>query len=574
MKRIIHYLQDYKKECVLAPLFKMLEALFELTVPLVIAQMIDRGIGNSDKSFVFIAFGILIALGFVGLIVSCIAQFFAAKAATGFSKDLRHDLFSHIMSFSFTEIDNVGTSAMITRMTSDVNILQNGVNMFLRLFLRSPFIVAGAMIMAFTIDVKSALVFVAVIICLAIAVFVIMNTNIPLLKKSQQKLDEVLRLVRENLSGARVVRAFTLEDSQIGEFKEKNTILTSFQLKAGSISGLLNPLTYVMINIAIVILIVIGEGQNAEGVLTKGQIVALYNYMSQILIELIKFANLIVTLNKSFASAIRVNEVFDVKPSMKEASDNNADSFDKDAPAVEFCGVSLKYHELSDEAVSDISFTIDRGKTFGIIGGTGSGKTTVASLIPRFYDATKGIVKIFGKDVREYPLSFVRKNVGIVMQHATLFEGSIRDNLRWADPDASDDDILEACEAAVCSEVVKDKGGLDAMIEAGGRNLSGGQRQRLCIARVLVAKPSILILDDSASALDYMTDQKLRDNISKLSYDPTVIIIAQRTISVQNCDSILVLDDGECTGLGSHDQLLQNCAVYREIYESQYGKED
>lgn len=575
MNRLLKYLKDYKKECVLAPLFKMLEALFELTVPLVIAQMIDRGIGNSDTSFVYIAFGILIALGFIGLLVSCTAQYFAAKAATGFSKDLRHDLFSHIMSFSFTEIDNVGTSTMITRMTSDVNILQNGVNMFLRLFLRSPFIVAGAMIMAFTIDVKSALVFVAVIFCLAIAVFVIMNTNIPLLKKSQQKLDEVLRLVRENLSGARVVRAFTLEDSQTEEFREKNTRLTSFQLKAGKISGLLNPLTYVMINIAIVILIVIGEDQNAAGVLTKGQIVALYNYMSQILIELIKFANLIVTLNKSFASAIRVNEIFDVSPSMKEATDMDAvPSPEKDAPAVEYIDVSLKYHELSDEAVSDISFVIEPGKTFGIIGGTGSGKTTVASMIPRFYDATKGIIKIFGRDVRDYPLDFVRKNVGIVMQHATLFEGSIRDNLQWADPDASDEDILNACETAVCSEVVRDKGGLDAMIEAGGRNLSGGQRQRLCIARVLVGKPSILILDDSASALDYMTDQRLRENISKLSYDPTVIIIAQRAISVQKCDSILVLDDGQCVGLGSHEELLTSCAVYREIYESQYGKED
>ena len=572
MKRLLVYLKDYKKECVLAPLFKMFEAVFELIVPLVIAYMIDSGIGTGSNSVIVRSFVILIILGITGLVVSCTAQYFAAKAATGFSKELRHDLFKHILTFGFSEIDNIGTSTMITRMTSDVNILQSGVNMFLRLFLRSPFIVTGAMIMAFTIDVKSAMIFVLVIALLSAAVFIIMKTNIPLLKAAQRRLDDVLRLVRENLSGARVVRAFTLEEAQLSDFQNSNGSLTDMQLKAGRVSALLNPLTYVIVNLAIALLVITGDRQIETGLLTTGEVVALYNYMSQILLELIKFANLIVTLNRSFASAIRVNEVFDVKAQMVTTGDEAVDT-DACVTAVEFDNVSLKYHEHADDAISGISFKIQKGQTLGIIGGTGAGKTSVASLIPRFYDATEGCVKVFGNDVKKLDIADLRNNVMTVMQKAVLFEGTIRDNIKWGNPDASDEDIMEAVEAAVCSEVVKDKGGLDAHVEAGGRNFSGGQKQRLSIARVLMAKPSILILDDSASALDYMTDRKLRQNISALSYHPTVILIAQRTISVMDCDNILVLDDGEQVGFGTHAQLLGSCEVYKEIYSSQYGKE-
>ena len=571
MRKLLKYLDNYKKECVLAPLFKMLEAVFELTVPLVIAYMIDSGIGTHSSSVIIKSFCILVALGAIGLIVSCTAQFFAAKAATGFSKELRHDLFSHILSFGFKEIDSVGTSAMITRQTADVNILQNGVNMFLRLFLRSPFIVAGAVVMAFTIDAACATVFVLVVALLALVVTFIMKANIPRLKDAQKKLDDVLRLVRENLSGARVIRAFTLEDEQIKEFEDTNDLLASFLVKAGRISGLLNPLTYVMINLAIVLLIFSGGARVEAGQLSTGQVVALYNYMSQILLELIKFANLIVTLNRTFASASRVNEIFDVTPSMV------TESFDEEAGnediAVEFNEVSLRYHELADEAVSGISFSIPAGGTFGIIGGTGSGKTSIANLIPRFYDATSGEVRLFGKNVRTMDPGKCREIVGTVMQKAVLFEGTIRDNLKWGNGDATDEQLLEAADAAVCRKVIEDKGGLDAKVEAGGRNFSGGQRQRLSIARVLAARPSVLILDDSASALYYMTDRKLRENISSLPYHPTVIIIAQRTISVSACDNILVLDDGEVAGLGTHDELLKSSPVYKEIYLSQYGDE-
>lgn len=572
MRRLHKYLNNYKKECVFAPLFKMLEAAFELTVPLVIAYMIDSGINGRSSGVIIRSFVILVILGATGLIVSCTAQYFAAKAATGFSKELRHDLFAHILSFGFTEIDSVGTSAMITRQTADVNILQNGVNMFLRLFLRSPFIVAGAVVMAFTIDSVCALIFVLVVAILALAVALIMKSNIPRLKDAQQKLDEVLRLVRENLSGARVIRAFTLEDEQIGEFEKANDSLATYLLKAGRMSGLLNPLTYVLINLAIVLLIYSGGARVKAGILSTGQVVALYNYMSQILLELIKFANLIVTLNRTFASASRVNEIFDVTPSMITIQDTE-DADDQRAPAVEFCDVSLRYHELADEAVSNISFSVEAGQTLGIIGGTGSGKTSVANLIPRFYDATSGEVRLFGRNVKSIEPEKCRSYVGTVMQKAVLFEGTIRDNLKWGNADASDDDLLAAADAAVCRQVIEDKGGLDARVEAGGRNFSGGQRQRLSIARVLAAKPSILILDDSASALDYMTDKKLRENIASLSYHPTVIIIAQRTISVSACDQILVLDDGEAAGLGTHEELLKTSPVYKEIYMSQYGDE-
>ncbi len=574
MHELLKYLKDYKKECVLAPLFKMLEAVFELTVPLVIARMIDKGIRPDNRSVITGSFVILLCLATVGLAVSVTAQYFAAKAATGFSRGLRHDLFSHILSFGFSEIDHIGTSTLITRMTADVNTLQNGVNMFLRLFLRSPFIVTGAMVMAFTIDSKSALIFVGVIFALSLVIFVVMKINIPLLVKGQEKLDAILRLVRQNLSGVRVIRAFVLEDAQVGDFEKNNSELTGISLVAGKVSGALNPLTYVLVNIAIVMLVATGDERIRLGVLTTGAVVALYNYMSQILLELIKFANLIVTMNRSLASAKRVSRIFDCKASMT-VSDDPADILkDAEVPAVEFKKVSLKYHESADDAISDITFAIRRGESFGIIGGTGSGKTSIANLIPRFYDATAGEVFVGGINVRDIDIAKLRKHVGTVMQTAVLFEGSIRDNLLWGNGEASDDDIMEAVDAAVCTDVVKSKGGLDGMIEARGRNLSGGQRQRLCIARVLVGKPEILILDDASSALDYMTDKKLRENIANLSYHPTVIIIAQRTVSVEACDRILVVDDGNIEGIGTHTQLLESCDVYKEIYSSIYRKEE
>ncbi|MCR5686664.1 MAG: ABC transporter ATP-binding protein/permease [Lachnospiraceae bacterium] len=571
MRRLLKYLSVYKKECVFAPLFKMLEAVFELTVPLVIAAMIDKGIGGASSAYVMKSFFVLIALGALGLAVSATAQYFAAKAATGFSKGLRHDLFAHILSFGFPEIDNIGTSTMITRMTVDVNVLQNGVNMFLRLFLRSPFIVAGAMIMAFTIDVRSAMVFVSVIAALALSVYFIMHTNIPLLKKSQKKLDEILLLVRENLSGARVIRAFTLEDEQIADFEAKNMELTKLQLLTGRISSLLNPLTYVLVNLGIAALISVGDRQVSNGVLTTGEVVALYNYMSQILLELIKFANLIVTLNRTFASAIRVNEIFDVSPVPSLGTEGFAD---KECPLIEFKNVSLRYHESADEAVSSISFTVNEGETFGIIGGTGAGKSTVAHLLTGFYAPTGGQILIGGTDISKLDSRILREKIGIVMQSAVMFEGTIRENIKWGNPSATDEEIMEAVYAAVCDDVIKAKGGLDAPVEAGGKNLSGGQRQRLSIARVLAGKPSVIILDDASSALDYMTDLKLRNNIASLSYHPTVIIIAQRTVSVAGCDNILVLDDGEQVGLCTHSELLSSCTVYKEIYSSQYGKDD
>ena len=574
MHELLKYLKDYKKECVLAPLFKMLEAVFELTVPLVIARMIDKGIRPDNRSVITGSFVILLCLATVGLAVSVTAQYFAAKAATGFSRGLRHDLFSHILSFGFSEIDHIGTSTLITRMTADVNTLQNGVNMFLRLFLRSPFIVTGAMVMAFTIDSKSALIFVGVIFALSLVIFVVMKINIPLLVKGQEKLDAILRLVRQNLSGVRVIRAFVLEDAQVGEFEKNNSELTGISLVEGKVSGALNPLTYVLVNIAIVMLVATGDDRIRLGVLTTGAVVALYNYMSQILLELIKFANLIVTMNRSLASAKRVSRIFERKVSMT-VSDDPADILeDAKVPAVEFKNVSLKYHESADDAISDITFAIRRGESFGIIGGTGSGKTSIANLIPRFYDATAGEVFVGGINVRDIDIAKLRKHVGTVMQTAVLFEGSIRDNLLWGNGEASDDDIMEAVDAAVCTDVVKSKGGLDGMIEARGRNLSGGQRQRLCIARVLVGKPEILILDDASSALDYMTDKKLRENIANLSYHPTVIIIAQRTVSVEACDRILVVDDGNIEGIGTHTQLLESCDVYKEIYTSIYRKEE
>lgn len=572
MKKLLIYLRDYKKECVLAPLFKMLEASFELIVPLVMAVIIDSGIAKSDKGLVVRMCGVLILLGIIGLVTSITAQYFAAKAAVGFATNLRHALFKHLQSLSFTEIDTLGTSTMITRMTSDVNQAQTGVNMVLRLFLRSPFVVFGAMIMAFTIDVKSALIFVAAIILLSIVVFGIMLINIPMLKDVQKKLDTVLNITRENLSGVRVIRAFCKEEEEIERFTRKNEELTAKQQKSGSFSALMNPLTYVIINLAILYLIWTGALQVHAGVLTKGQVVSLYNYMSQILVELIKLANLIITVNKSVACANRIQDVFEIKTSMQYKESLNENMKADNSNAVEFKHVALTYSGAGDESLTDIDFTVRKGETVGIIGGTGSGKSSLVNMIPRFYDATKGEVLIDGINVKEYPREVLMKKVGIVLQKAVLFKGTIESNIRWGKKDATSEDIAKAVEIAQAADVVNAKGGTDAVIAQGGKNLSGGQRQRMTIARALVKKPDILILDDSASALDMATDARLRKAIKELDYNPTVFIVSQRTAAIQNADKIIVLDDGKIVGMGTHDELIKNCEIYSEIYYSQYRK--
>lgn len=580
MKRLLVYLKDYKKECVLAPLFKMLEASFELFVPLVIAGIIDSGIAGNDKGILIKDFSILVLLGLIGLIVSVTAQFFSAKAAVGFATKVRHHLFEHLMGLSYTEIDTLGTSTMITRMTSDVNQAQTGVNMFLRLFLRSPFVVFGAMIMAFTIDVKCALYFVFAIVGLSIVVFTIMALNIPMMKNVQKRLDEVLRRTRENLTGVRVLRAFCREEDEVAGFENSNEALTLMQKKSGSISGLMNPLTYVLINVAIVLLIYTGAVRVSLGDLTQGEVVALYNYMSQILVELVKLANLIVTLNKATASANRISEVFAIESSMvdgnkdfeigkTEESMSNADTEDV---YIHYDHVCLTYSGSKEESLTDIDFTVKKGQTIGVIGGTGCGKTSLVHLLSRFYDATKGAVLIDGVNVKEYKQEALREKIGIVMQKAVLFKGSIRDNLRWRKADATDEEIMEAVCAAQALDVVEKKGGLDGEIEQNGRNLSGGQRQRLSIARALVGNPDILILDDSSSALDFATDAALRKALKEIKGNPTVFIVSQRTSSIQHADLILVLEDGELVGKGTHDELLASCDVYNEIYMSQYKK--
>ncbi len=555
----------------------MLEAIFELFVPLVVASIIDKGIGGGDRTHIVKCCAIMITLGIVGLISAVSAQYMAARAAVGFAAGLRHDLFKHIMSLSHKNIDETGTSTMITRMTSDVNQTQTGVNMFLRLFLRSPFIVFGAMIMAFTISVSEALIFVAVIIVLFAVVGFVMYFNIPMLKTVQKKLDAVTLLTRENLTGARVIRAFTLEDKETEAYTGSNGELYTEQRRAGHLSASLNPMTFVLINLAIVILIYTGAVKVDSGILTKGQVVALYNYMSQILVELIKLANLIVLLNKAMASGDRIYDVFRINPAVTDTAaaepagdERNAGekAASEDEPYVVFDNVSFKYNETGDEALTDIDFTVNKSQTVGIIGGTGSGKSSIVNLIPRFYDVTSGSVKVAGKDVREQDMSSLRDMIGMVPQKAVLFKGTIAENLRWGNETATDEELEEAVKIAVCSEVVEAKGGFDAMIEAGGRNLSGGQRQRLTIARALVRKPDILILDDSASALDFATDLKLRQNISQIDYAPTVFIVSQRTSSVQNVDKIIVMDDGCIVGMGTHDELLKDCPVYREIYDS------
>ena len=572
MKKLLVYLKDYKKESVLGPLFKLLEATFELIVPLVMAAIIDTGVATGDKSYIMKMCMVLVLLAVIGLTCSITAQYFAAKAAVGFATKLRHALFAHIESLSFTEMDTVGTATLITRMTSDVNQVQNGVNLVLRLFLRSPFIVFGAMVMAFTIDVKAALVFVVTIPLLSIIVFGIMLISIPLYKKVQSALDKVLGITRENLTGSRVIRAFNKEDDEKVHFNENNDLLTRAQIYVGKISALMNPLTYVIINGAIVVLVWTGAVRVDNGYITQGEVVALINYMSQILVELVKLANLIININKSIACGNRIQKVLDVKPSMENGSDKEI-AETATVPAVDFDHVSLTYAGAGAPSLTDIDLHVKTGQTVGIIGGTGSGKTSVVNLIPRFYDATDGTVRVFGKSVKDQDIESLRSQIAVVPQKAVLFAGTIRENMKWGKEDATDEEIMEALAIAQATEVVEKKeGGLDAFVEQGGKNLSGGQRQRLTIARALVRQPRILILDDSASALDFATDAALRKAIREMKNAPTVFIVSQRTSSIRFADQILVLDDGKSVGVGTHDELLASCSVYKEIYDSQYKK--
>ena len=574
MKKLLIYLKNYKKECVLAPLFKLLEASFELIVPLVMAAIIDRGITVSDRPYIFKMGGVLVLLAAVGLTCSITAQYFAAKAAVGFATKLRYSLFSHIETLSFSEMDTVGSSTLITRITSDINQVQSGVNMVLRLFLRSPFIVFGAMIMAFTVNVKAALVFVVTIPLLSVVVFSVMLASIPLFKKVQSGLDQVLGHTRENLEGARVIRAFNKEEDEAREFNASNEFLTNMQLVVGRISTLMNPLTYIIINCAIIAVIWVGGKQVYGGIITQGEVVALVNYMSQILVELVKLANLIILINKAIACGNRIEEVLETKSSIVNApSEVNAASDSENA--VVFSRVSMAYASTSEEALTDIDFTAKKGQTIGIIGGTGSGKSSVVNLIPRFYDVSKGSVLVNGRDVRDYDLTELRGKIGVVMQKAVLFQGTIAENLRWGKPDATDEELWHAIEVAQATDVVEGKEGkLDYMIEQGGRNLSGGQKQRLTIARAVVKDPDILILDDSASALDFATDARLRAALRNLQGNKTIFIVSQRTSSIQFADQIIVMDDGQVAGIGTHEQLLEQCEIYREIYESQFKKED
>lgn len=575
MRKLLIYLRDYKKECVLAPLFKLLEASFELIVPLVMAAIIDKGIAVSDRPYIFRMGGVLVLLALIGLTCSITAQFFAAKAAVGFSTKLRYALFSHIESLSFSEMDTIGTSTLITRMTSDINQVQSGVNMVLRLFLRSPFIVFGAMIMAFTVNVKAALVFVVTIPLLSVVVFSVMAASIPLFKKVQNGLDQVLGHTRENLEGARVIRAFNKEEQEQKEFYESNGFLTNMQMIVGRISTLMNPLTYIIINCAILAVIWIGGKQVYGGIITQGEVVALVNYMSQILVELVKLANLIVNINKSIACGNRIQEVFEIQSSIESGSKDTDAAVEKDVPAVEFSHVSMSYAGSAEESLTDIDFTVKKGQTIGIIGGTGSGKSSVVNLIPRFYDVSKGCVRVDGRDVKNYDLVTLRDKIGVVMQKSVLFQGTIEENLRWGNPDATEEELWKAIEVAQATDVVEGKEGkLSYMVEQGGRNLSGGQKQRLTIARAVVKDPDILILDDSASALDFATDAKLRSALRNLQGNKTIFIVSQRTSSIQFADQIIVMDDGQAVGIGTHEQLLENCEIYREIYESQFKKED
>ena len=581
MKKLLVYLKDYKKETILAPLFKMLEALLELFVPLVVAAIIDTGIAGGDSSYIIRMVLVLVALAAVGLSFSVTAQYFSAKAAVGFVTRLRHVLFSHIQKLSYSQLDEQGTSTLITRMTSDMNQVQSGVNLTLRLLLRSPFIVIGSMIMAFTVDVKSALVFVVDIPLLAVAVFVIMFAGIPLYRKVQSRLDSVMSLTRENLSGVRVLRAFCKEEEQTKEFRKRNQELTDFQKFSGKISALLNPVTYVIVNGAIIALIWVGAIRVNMGNLSQGEVVALYNYMAQILTELIKLANLILSLTKCVACGNRIQAVLEIQPEMEEEPAAEKPATEEPAaggaaargvPVVEFRGASMRYAGAGAEALSDISFAAYAGETIGVIGGTGSGKTTLVNLIPRFYDCCRGAVRVDGRDVREYEKGRLRARIGVVPQKAVLFSGTIRSNLLWGEKEAQEEELRTALREAQALEIIEKKEqGLDAPVSQGGRNFSGGQRQRLTIARALVRRPEILILDDSSSALDFATDAALRRSIAAMDPKPVLFIVSQRTSSIRHADKIIVLEDGRAVGMGTHGELLESCGVYREIYESQYG---
>lgn len=582
MKKLLNYLSAYKKEAVLAPLFKMLEASFELLVPLVMAQIIDTGIKNQDLAYILKMGAVLVLLGVIGLACSLTAQYFAARAAVGFGAGVRRDLFRHINRLSYSEIDAQGTATLITRMTSDVNQVQSGVNLTLRLFLRSPFIVFGAMIMAFTIDVKSALIFAAAIPLLSLVVFGIMLISMPLYKRVQRQLDWVMQITRENLTGARVIRAFNREQDEIASFKEEGGLLIRFQIFVGRISALLNPVTYVIVNLAIVVLIYTGAGQVDSGRIPQGEVVALVNYMSQILVELIKLANLIISITKALACAGRISSVFEMESSIADPGEEKGRQVKEEenppvsgTPRVSFQNVSFSYPGSKEESLSDISFDAVPGEIIGVIGGTGSGKSTLVNLIPRFYDATKGQVLVNGTDVRAQSLSKLRGQIGVVPQKAVLFKGTVRDNIRWGKEDASDREIEEALETAQALEVVKSReNGLDAMIFQGGKNLSGGQRQRLTIARALVRKPQILILDDSSSALDFATDARLRKALRERTGGAAVFLVSQRASALRHADQILVLDDGRLAGKGKHEELLETCPVYREICLSQLSGEE
>ena len=577
MKRLMMYLKDYKKESILAPLFKLLEAFFELLVPLVMANIIDYGISNRNMGYIGKMGLLLLLLGVVGLASSITAQFFAAKAAVGFSTKLRQALFDHIEDLSFTDIDKAGASTMITRMTSDVNQVQSGINMTLRLFLRSPIIVFGAMIMAFTIDVKCALIFVVAIPLLSIVVFGIILSTIPMYKKVQSRLDQVLGITRENLTGVRVIRAFHQEAKEEERFRENNEALSAMQIFVGKISACMNPVTYVIVNGAIIALIYTGAVQVNIGNLSQGEVVAIINYMNQILVELVKLANLIVTMTKALACAERVASVFDIgaDAAYVEAQDQKlADKVDKSAPFLDFKHVSLTYQGAGAPTLQDMNFTVNRGDTVGIIGGTGSGKTSLVNLIPGFYPATEGEILLEGRDIRTMSDEELRGRIGVVPQKAVLFKGTIRSNLQWGKPDATEEEMWKALELAQASEVVDGKPGkLDATVAQNGKNFSGGQRQRLTIARALVRNPEILILDDSASALDYATDAKLRAALRTLEDKTTTFIVSQRASTIRHADKIIVLDDGEIAGVGTHDELLKDCTVYQEIYYSQYPEQ-
>ena len=575
MKKLLIYLKAYRKEACLAPIFKMLEAVFELFVPLVIKGIIDYGIAAEDRAYCLRMGLLLLLLAVIGLAMATTAQWFSARAAAGFAAKIKQVLMEHIQKLSYTELDTIGTSTLITRMTSDVNQVQTGTNLVLRLFMRSPFIVFGSMIMAFTIDFKAAMIFVITIPLLSVVVFGIMLSSIPLYKKVQSQLDRVLGITRENLTGVRVIRAFNKEEEEISHFKTENEQFTRLQTFVGKISALMNPLTFVIVNSAILVLVWTGAWRVEGGILTQGAVVALVNYMSQILVELIKLADLIINITKAVACGNRIQKVLEVEPSMENGSKECIEEKRTPANAVDFNHVSLTYSGAGAPSLTDIDLHVKTGQTIGIIGGTGSGKTSVVNLIPRFYDETQGNVLVFGKPVKEQDMESLRSQIAVVPQKAVLFAGTIRENMKWGKEDATDEEIMEALTIAQAAEVVQKKeGGLDAFVEQGGKNLSGGQRQRLTIARALVRKPRILILDDSASALDFATDAALRKTIREMKNAPTVFIVSQRTSSIRFADQILVLDDGKSVGVGTHDELLTTCSVYKEIYDSQYKKTD